>query len=408
MKYEVFFLILVLAHEASAALEIRCTTAYCTEYITDTGCSDLTTGCQVLNSTNYGTFMLYPDVCNCCDYCLTNLYEGDECVSGAPGQLPPSEICGPELACTTKDDDQATCQTMTTDCALERVAYDEKRDNGTLGSSELRPECDNDGLYSAAHCIPGSICYCKAPTGERIFGEIPYLNPWNQREMSCGCSLNAWRAQNTLDPTYHIPVARCLSNGRFDPVQCMNGTNATCLCIDSVTGAPITDISTVNVTNLAEDTLSCFDSTIHTNGTYNTTCEEAYDTLVANGVTDIELLPSCQIDGKYERIQYSDSKKICADPNGVQIDSFEALTNATEATIMDCNCARTRWILSKASVTELPTCCDFGNFEAWQCRRNECFCVDENGNQIGHEVAINDLKELTCYITNGGDACLVS
>lgn len=76
----------------------------------------------------------------------------------------------------------------------------------------------------------------------------------------------------------------------------------------------------------------------------------------------------------------------------------------------DCSidCARTKWILNEASVTELPTCCEFGNFEAWQCRRNECFCVDKNGNQIGREVDIANVEELSCYVINGGDPCLVS
>ncbi|XP_012258002.2 uncharacterized protein LOC105687165 isoform X2 [Athalia rosae] len=336
MEYKELIILLLFTYKVSADLDIRCTTAYCTEYINKTGCSELSTGCQALNSTNHGTFLLHPDVCNCCDYCLTNLIEGEGCIKGLPGQIPPREICGPGLACRENADEEATCQKMITACTSAQGEYDTKLNGGAVGSSEVRPKCDNDGLFESAHCIPGSICYCLDPTGNRIFGEIPYLSPWNKQEMSCGCSLNAWRAQNTLDPTHEIPVARCLSNGQFDPVQCLTAPNTTCLCIDKVTGAPITNIEPVNVTKLAEDTLSCFDTTIHKTGTFNTSCEEAYDTLIASGITDEKLLPVCQIDGKYARIQYSKSKKICTDPDGLQIDNYEAEINGTEATIMDC------------------------------------------------------------------------
>lgn len=165
MDYQVLLIVLLFVYEAKADLDIRCTAAYCTvsrytltiliatqnlvsdqqslrnevinynklmtncnsslshlenlklslihfikDYVTNTGCSALSTACQALNATDHGTFMLYPDVCNCCDYCLTNLGEGEECVSGSPGQLRANEICGPGLTCTINEGSQATCQ----------------------------------------------------------------------------------------------------------------------------------------------------------------------------------------------------------------------------------------------------------------------------------------------------------
>ena len=67
------------------------------------------------------------------------------------------------------------------------------------------------------------------------------------------------------------------------------------------------------------------------------------------------------------------------------------------------DCARTRWLLNKAGVVELPKCCSNGNYEAWQCRRNECYCIDKNGDQCGMEVSETDVSKLKCY--NEGDPC---
>jgi len=55
------------------------------------------------------------------------------------------------------------------------------------------------------------------------------------------------------------------------------------------------------------------------------------------------------------------------------------------STGMDCNCARTSFLLEQEDRTELPTCCDNGNFRAMQCYRGKCYCVDCNGNQLGEE-----------------------
>jgi hypothetical protein len=49
------------------------------------------------------------------------------------------------------------------------------------------------------------------------------------------------------------------------------------------------------------------------------------------------------------------------------------------------DCARTRFLLEREGVTELPTCCANGNFRKKQCRRGLCYCVDCNGNQEGKE-----------------------
>jgi hypothetical protein len=50
------------------------------------------------------------------------------------------------------------------------------------------------------------------------------------------------------------------------------------------------------------------------------------------------------------------------------------------------DCARTRFLLERKGMTELPACCANGNFRRKQCRRGLCYCVDCNGNQEGKEM----------------------
>ncbi|XP_012276444.1 uncharacterized protein LOC105697574 isoform X2 [Orussus abietinus] len=384
------------------------------KYVEEKGCPSLPIECIVMNATHHGTFFTYPDFCNCCDYCLKNLAEGEICSIGYPGTLTPKEMCGPSLACTPNKNTHATCQRISSKCTQAQDAFDRRKEDGTLGSFEFRPRCDDDGHYVPEHCVPGFTCYCVAPTGERIFGEIPYLNSWDVQQMSCGCSLHAWKAENTLDPMFPIRVARCLENGLFDPLQCTSAINATCFCVDTVSGAPKMNTEPVPGSELKESNPFCFDPSIHIPGSYEKSCEFEFNSLYEGmknlgglkGISDVKL-PSCQPDGNYAPVQSMMSKKVCVDPRGVQIENFEAAENSMESNIMNCKCARTRWLLAKSRTVDLPSCCSFGNFQAWQCRRNECFCVDENGDQTEREVDINEIEKLSCYKANEGEACAV-
>ena len=46
---------------------------------------------------------------------------------------------------------------MKTKCTTAQKNWDDRRANGTLGITEVRPKCDDDGLFLSAHCIPGSM-----------------------------------------------------------------------------------------------------------------------------------------------------------------------------------------------------------------------------------------------------------
>ncbi|KAK0090343.1 hypothetical protein PV325_001117 [Microctonus aethiopoides] len=383
-------------------------------FINTKGCPRLSNNCLAMNSTHNGVFFKYPDVCNCCDYCVSNLGPGENCMRGYPGSQPGSiSVCGHELECIINPaNGTSTCQRMQTKCITNQDDWDKRRANGNLGITEVRPKCDSDGLFAPFHCIPGSICYCISPEGKRIFGEIPFLNSWDEQTMTCGCALNDWKMQNTLDVkrwneknSTGALGARCKANGQFDSLQCMLGDDAKCFCVDPMTGRPNKNIQeVVNVMNIREGYPTCFDPTVHKVGKYDTPCESLK--MSSNELSDYPFdNPICQPDGMFHRLQTMGSKKICVDPSGKQIThdgvKYEIDFNTNAVNIMDCNCARNIWLLSSVGVSELPKCCSNGNFQLWQCRRNVCFCVDNNGDQIGLEVNNKDILKLSCYNPSG-------
>ncbi|PSN37550.1 hypothetical protein C0J52_12554 [Blattella germanica] len=328
-----------------------CSKEYCEEQITQTPCEELPKKC---NETNGGIMMLDPSFCNCCDYCLQYLKEGDDCVSDGTGQPLYESICGPGLGC---DSETRTCIALNTPCMTEQVKFDQSREDGTWGFTQIRPLCDARGFYHPAHCIGTSICYCVNPDGERIFGEKIYSSPSVQETMNCECSLAARKAELlAAEMGVHNQPIHCLEDGSYDLLQCNDDM---CYCLDEETKIPDMEEGPILEINIMEEKPQCFDTTVHTKGKYKRECEEKLqqmlleiEMLKEDGITVIgQQLPDCQYDGRYNRVMVKDNE--------------------------------TRWLMKQEGLTELPSCCDNGNFKQMQCRRGECYCVDCNGNQLG-------------------------
>lgn len=68
-------------------------------------------------------------------------------------------------------------------------------------------------------------------------------------------------------------------------------------------------------------------------------------------------------------------------------------------TIFLIDCARSEYILEHQSEGShrQPQCCENGNYYQIQCRLDQCYCVDGNGNQIEKEVVQSDINKLSCY-----------
>jgi len=402
MVYAVIAILTVALHIhliCTQTVDVRCTVQFCKDKINQTPCQELPAGCRDSSGTMSGIMMPEPSTCNCCDYCIPYLKEGDDCVVDGQGQPLYKAVCGPGLRCFKKDD-SATCVPLDTNCTKEQRDYDEAWEKGTLGFTQVRTLCDEKGDYLSPHCIGASICYCVNSEGERIFGEKVFSSPGVQMTMTCECSLAAWRAEKLAKEMeiYSQPI-HCLEDGSYDPLQCDDSN--WCRCLQAGSNIPGPDRAhEIEI----KDKLKCFDPNIHQDGKYARKCEvealkikQTVENLLSEDIIPVGLrLPACQYDGRYSRVMINDTWKVCVDPDGNTIDSYEVLRNDPLSDGMDCNCARTSFLLKRAGQTELPTCCCNGNFREMQCRRGFCYCVDRNGNQQGKELEEAMKNELPC------------
>ncbi|KAL1502172.1 hypothetical protein ABEB36_007356 [Hypothenemus hampei] len=335
--------------------------------------------------------MLSPDICNCCDYCLYNLVEGEDCTIGDPSNPKHYSICGPSLTCVAEENQiDGTCQKMSTECALKQQNYDKRREDGYLGTMEIRANCDEDGFYDTYKCTPGQTCHCLHLNGSRIFGEANFNTIPSY--MPCACSRAYYDAVEVIGrelyPTEHF---RCTENGNYDHVQCINEK---CLCVDTEDGAPtFPDDKLVPLNKVTNETLTCYKG--DKAGNYYKECEVAYleirkEVLAKKNETGANLVigysyPSCDLDGTYKPVQENKTHKYCVNKQGSLL-TTPLEKNSQLAQTMDCKCARATVIMTSA---EKPNCLENGNYNSIQRRRGLCRCVDQDG----HQKCSSDEKE---------------
>ncbi|XP_060529378.1 uncharacterized protein LOC132703876 [Cylas formicarius] len=385
-------------------VNILCLSSTCS----DAECGTLPKNCQIQNATHNGIFLPSPDICNCCDYCLANIEEGGACTVGDPSSGQHTSICGPLLSCVPKNDNatDGKCRKMTTDCTLQQLDYDERRQNGSLGTMEVRAKCDEDGLFDSFKCIPGQTCYCLHRNGTRIFGQGDFSSI--DSYMPCECSRKYYAAMDLmgreLRPSEHF---RCDSAGNYDRVQCIGEK---CLCVDALDGAPTyPDQALVNMTLISNNTLPCY--TANEPGKYYKKCEAEYIEILNkaqklqksgyNAVVGVRY-PKCDLDGSYLPVQENKTHKVCVDKDGVVLLTIDKSEEASLAANMDCKCARSLLVMS---TNEKPSCLKNGNYNPIQCRRGICRCVDLDGNQVCSdastqclEVDESAVETLPCYV----------
>uniref|UniRef100_A0A6P7H4E1 Thyroglobulin-like isoform X1 n=2 Tax=Diabrotica virgifera virgifera TaxID=50390 RepID=A0A6P7H4E1_DIAVI len=359
---------------------ILCTEETCK----DIKCDELPPKCQIQNATHNGLILPSMMTCNCCEYCLENLNEGEECSMGDISNPDVTEICGAGLYCknTTPGESDGICSRMETSCTKKQDDYDGKRENGTLGYMEVRQDCDSEGEFVPYKCIPGETCYCVDSTGNRIFGEADFTSI-PESELKCKCSRDYEEAVviigRELNPG---EIFKCSPNGDYYPVQCMDEK---CFCVDTYDGVPTyPDAKEVNITDISKDTLKCYKN--KEPGIFYEKCEseylesyKAYKALKDEGFSIMLgfTFPNCDIDGTYKSVQENSTHKYCVDKEGSILNAV--LQTDSLAKTMDCKCARARLTMSS---NEKPSCDANGNYSQKQCRRGKCRCVDSDGNQV--------------------------
>ncbi|KAJ8934603.1 hypothetical protein NQ318_002947 [Aromia moschata] len=436
----VFLIVALFFGSVLAEENILCTESFCKDAV----CADLPTKCKIQNATHNGIFLPSPVFCNCCEYCLENMLEGDECSTGNPSSPSHTSLCGPQLYCKLRADSDfdGYCTRMEAACLKVQDSYDERRANGTLGAMESRQECDDEGLFAPYRCIPGQTCYCLNKNGTRIFGEAAFtsLPSFNMQclerartlpgaRSARGRESSATTAQVPPPPRRFSKIARfsdallrdyeeavyvigkelvpseyfrCTASGDYDTIQCIGEQ---CLCVDASDGAPTyPDNSLVNLTLISNKTLSCYRG--DKDGVFYKKCEAEYIGILNEYKEYKEdgfdmvfgyTFPKCDIDGTYKAVQENSTHKICVDKEGEVLTAVDKVANATLAESMDCKCLRALAVITS---DEIPTCDANGNYARVQCRRGVCRCVDSDGNQVcsstSCEVEESDKESLVC------------
>ncbi|KAL0267865.1 UNVERIFIED_CONTAM: hypothetical protein PYX00_010016 [Menopon gallinae] len=269
----VFFLILLIQSPAGEEITWLCTDKFCEKY----PCPELPEQCE---DRSRSVLIPSPQPCNCCDHCIIFQAENETCAKIATDLKLPDFMCGPGLFCNK----ERKCQKFP----------DNKKD---------------PFFYPNYHCV-GDDCYCSVIEDgreKRIFGQFK-KDEIEKDKLQCECSLVAYKARKhriqALPPEFNPATPRCLSNGQFDPLQCIGDK---CGCVDEDTGSPDENGFDYNLEALGENHPPCFDKKRHIPG-YYTDCERRRykiiidrNELFANDTTFMFTKPiACTPDGKYE------------------------------------------------------------------------------------------------------------
>ncbi|KAG4067565.1 hypothetical protein HA402_005337 [Bradysia odoriphaga] len=380
-----------------------CTQEFCKHYKEMTGCPNLPVGCEAQNATHSGNILPSATPCSCCEVCLEHIQEGEYCTIGSPGSPVPSTICGPGLKCATvSNDDHPKCKKMDdTECFKQQIEFDTAKNNGTIGKWMQRPMCDDEGFFKPVKCIPDEICYCLDKNGNRIFGEDVYSET-AELTMNCECSRLASTFKNLMPSKYPQPTARCLDDGSFDPIQCFGDK---CVCINSMYGGTTSDKM---YDNDKLNQMPCYNRKIHRSNTvYDHDCEkivsdklsEKYRLESEGSVVMDFKMDLCELNGWYKRVHEDKYSKRCVNKYGIQIGNYSLPKDDPEAKNMNCQCARANFLTNNTNIE----CCRNGNYPKVTCKNNECYCLDENGNQVSAEVQVDEIFTLRCW--NDGFFC---
>eukprot|EP00745_Piridium_sociabile_P007692 TRINITY_DN15138_c0_g1_i1.p1 TRINITY_DN15138_c0_g1~~TRINITY_DN15138_c0_g1_i1.p1 ORF type:complete len:232 (-),score=35.17 TRINITY_DN15138_c0_g1_i1:292-987(-) len=192
-----------------------------------------------------GTIKRNGGFCGCCDLCVTQLAEGDRCISYMPVGVPATTECQEGLIC---DPHTYTCQPtarQTLSCAERLQQIHAAQTNGLPLLGQFIPVCEADGTYFARQCH-GSMCYCVDFKGAKITGYGANIR--EAANVGCKCA----RDQHAYMQTRRIgKMFSCTRTGNYQRYAC---SGSVCYCADEL-GAMKDGSATVNIGSL--ENLNC-------------------------------------------------------------------------------------------------------------------------------------------------------
>ncbi|XP_045209325.1 uncharacterized protein LOC123561164 [Mercenaria mercenaria] len=202
----------------AAANAIACTPEFCQMV----RCAAVdATSCKGVVKANGG-------MCGCCDACITELAEGDKCMSILFLGVPQTVQCADGLFCDPKT---STCKSSIskrdlTPCATKLAAVNARLAAQPMLLGLEKPHCEDDGTYKGMQ-FAGSQAYCVTSNGTMIDGYM--VNRWETGDdMNCQCAREQYAYMKTglIGKMFY-----CDKNGNYASIGC---SGSVCYCQDKM------------------------------------------------------------------------------------------------------------------------------------------------------------------------------
>ncbi|KAL4228463.1 Nidogen-2 [Mactra antiquata] len=310
--------------------------------------------------------------CGCCDVCMTQLGEGELCMSTFLLGVPSTSECGQGLHCdstTMKCVADSADTALDTPCLRRKAEIQKSKENGLplIGVSD--PQCDSDGNYMVAQC-EGSVCSCVDTDGNPIDS---YQSPIGElANMGCQCArdLAAYMKSGLIGKLFY-----CDSNGNYRTT-----TSAPAVMMTDKPTAAMTDAPTGSLTGTNTVTGAC-----------------AQELLTAQSSNLLgTFVPECDADGMYTPRQCQGSECYCVRKDGTKIEGYSSPISMKDR--VTCQCARDKDMFENNTLLgNIHTCRANGNYQQYQCIGSVCYCTDDNGDKLmDQSVNIGSINDLKC------------
>ncbi|XP_065054572.1 uncharacterized protein LOC135683288 isoform X1 [Rhopilema esculentum] len=277
---------------------------------------------------------------------------------------------------------------------------EKRREVGNPIAATYLPKCDASGLYEEVQCLLSKKkCWCvDKKTGLPVAGKgVPdSLTCIKKEETKCQKvrKLAIKLAEADFDDEEDLLgpfIPTCDEEGNYAEVQCLKSSGF-CWCVDE-NGEEVIGTKTRGVPNCKKVDKPSTECQKQREDSLKTALKIDGKVIPAPGV----FLPTCEADGRYSPLQCHQSIGTCwcVDKNGTEVDGTRTKESRPNCDRAPTKCEKLRrQILSglervpddERSLTRLPSCDGNGNFNQIQCwnKINECWCVDQNGNEVPH------------------------